>query len=81
MSEWKDIASAPASKGYIDMWPQFYLVNETTVIRYAHDEGEAICLIRARQNFRNATWEPYAWAEIPRPPVSSPASPHPRREG
>ena len=65
MSKWLPIETAPAPDGYIDMWPQFYDVDEATVLRYAHDEGEAICLIRAKLDRDEAQWDLFGWLPLP----------------
>ena len=74
-ADWLSMETAPAPAGCIDMWPQFYLVNETTVLRYAHDEGEAICLIRARFNHEASQWEPFGWLPLSAPQPAYPNGP------
>lgn len=66
---WRPIESAPAPEGYIDNYPSFFLVGESTLIRYEYDEGQAIAIIRARMN--ESKWEPYAW--LPVAPAPKPA--------
>jgi hypothetical protein len=69
--KWRPIETAPAPDGYIDNWPSFFGVYESTLIRYAADEGEAIAIVRARLNLEESRWEPYAWLPIAKAPKSA----------
>lgn len=64
-SAWRAIDGAPAPLGYIDNYPSFYSEGPHTYVRYAADEGEAICLIRGRIDLEKQQWVALAWAPIP----------------
>lgn len=69
--QWRtDMDNCPGEEGHaINSWPSFYGVEESTVVRYASDEGEAVALVRARLNLTESRWEPYAWLAITAPPA------------
>jgi hypothetical protein len=64
-SAWHSVETAPAPDGYIDNYPGFYGSDPVTWIRYAHDEGPAICLIRGVLDIEQQRWIAQEWCPLP----------------
>lgn len=69
VATWHPISTAPAPAGFIDNHPSFCGAQPTMWLRYLHDEGPPLCLVRGRLDLDHQEWIAEEWALIPGMPL------------